>query len=304
MGIVLVPVLKMIAHLYAAFPGWLRLGLGSCLGRFLTLLKLRAKVVEQNLLYAFPNSSSSRARLFGEAYRHLGLLVFEIIMLLGPMRRFTLKNSKLVGAENWRLAKARGTGVIFLSSHVGNWEVMAATGAVHGGMDLTIVTKRLKPDWLHHAIESGRARCGVAGAYEPRTLKDVLRQLGKGETVGFVLDQYAGPPVGLRVPVFGIPVGTSSAVATLARRTGASVLPVVNYRTPQGGFVVEIRPALEWIKTEDAEQEIALNTAKYAQEMEKDIYNHPEQWLWIHRRFKGNLSPLLEREWELGRARR
>jgi KDO2-lipid IV(A) lauroyltransferase len=156
---------------------------------------------------------------------------------------------------------------------------------------------------LHQAIEKGRARCGVTATYEPRTLKDVLGRLKKNGTVGFVLDQYTGPPVGVRVPVFGTPVGTSTAIATLAKRTGAVVLPVINYRTPDGRWKVIIRPAIEWVASEDPAFELAQNTARYASELEKDIYAHPDQWLWIHRRFKGELGPLREGEWNEGRAR-
>ncbi|MCM2277835.1 MAG: lysophospholipid acyltransferase family protein [Oligoflexia bacterium] len=304
MGLILLPLLKCVAWLYVLMPATLRRAWGTALGALLRAFSLRAAVVRGNLEIAFPAEAAMRERIFVEAYRHLGALAFEIIALFGPMRRFVLKNAELRGLENWRQAKAAGKGVIFLSSHVGNWEIMAAAGSLHGGMDLMIVTKRLKPDWLHRAIERGRGRCGVRATYEPRTLKDVLRHLGVNGTVGFVLDQYAGAPVGVRVPFFGVAVGTSTALATLARRTGAAVLPVLNYRTPEGRFVVEIRPALQKGSVGgDAAYEIAAATATYAKEMEKDILAHPDQWLWIHRRFKGDLSPLKEGEWQAGRSR-
>jgi KDO2-lipid IV(A) lauroyltransferase len=296
--------LRAISWGYWFLPAALRVGCGDALGFLLRRLALRRKIVGQNLSYAFPREIERRQALVKDAYRHLGRLTLEILLLLGPMRRFVLRHAELRGAETWRKAHESGKGVIFLSSHVGNWEVMAAAGATHGGMDLMLVTKKLKPAWLHRAIEAGRARCGVKATYEPRTLKDVLAHLKAGGTVGFVLDQYSGPPVGVRVPVFGIPVGTSMAIATIARRTGAVVLPVVNYRDPSGrSFVVEIRETLAWEKSEDSQYELAANTAAYAAVLEKDILAHTDQWLWIHRRFKGDLSPLRLDEWAAGRAR-
>jgi KDO2-lipid IV(A) lauroyltransferase len=297
--------LRSIAWLYGLQPAVLRDFWGRALGVILRKLNLRAKVVRQNLELAFPADARKREQLFNEAYRHLGSLVFEILMLLGPMKRFVLKKCELRGAAHWRDAKAQGKGVIFLASHVGNWEIMAATGALHGGMDLMLVTKHLKPEWLHRAIEAGRTRCGVRATYEPKTLKDVLGHLKRNGTVGIVLDQYAGPPIGVRVPVFGVPVGTSTAIAALARRTGAAILPVVNYRT-KDGWVVDIRAPLGWREVADADttRELAENTAAYSGALERDILDHPEQWLWIHRRFKGDLSPLREGEWDEGRARR
>lgn len=306
------PLIWLLGRAYSASPGFLRRAAVSVLSEVLRAAGIRRAVIRENLARAYPDEAQGRERrnLEREAYRHLARLTFEILMLpsfgalKGALPEFVRKESRLIGLENWQRAKSAGKGVLFLSSHVGNWEVMAATGAIHGGMDLMIVTKRLKPDWLHAAIERGRAACGVSATYEPRTLKDVLRHLHAGETVGFVLDQYAGPPVGVRVPVFGTPVGTTTAVAMLAKRTGASVLPVVNYRSADGSFCVEIREPLEWdaLKAETTEA-LARNTARYAAEMERDIRNHPGQWLWIHRRFKGDLSPLRPGEWSEGRTR-
>lgn len=308
--LILLPWLRALAWAIGALPGFARRALASALGRLLGALGFRKKVIQENLAYAYPGESPAvlglRETLFHEAYRHLGSLVLEILLLLGPfrtMRRYVLRNSELRGAEHWRAAKARGKGVIFLSSHVGNWEVMAAAGAIHGSMDLMLVTKHLKPEWLHQAIEKGRASCGVSATYEPKTFRDVLGHLKRNGTVGIVLDQYAGPPVGVRVPVFGVPVGTNTVIAMLARRTGAAVVPVVNYKDEKGRQIVDIQPALEWRPSEDASYELAANTAYYASLLEGHIRAHPDQWLWVHRRFKGDLSPLRPAEWEQGRAR-
>jgi KDO2-lipid IV(A) lauroyltransferase len=294
----------LIAWLFYLQPKVLQRLWGRSVGGGLRALGMRRPVVEQNLKLAFPQESEAfRQQIVREAYNHLGYLIFEILLLLGPMRRFIANHCRLVGFENWQAAKARGKGVIFVASHVGNWEIMAASGAVLHSIDIMIVTKKLKPAWLHRAIESGRSKVGVQATYEPRTLKDVLRHLSKNGTVGFVMDQYSGPPVGVRVPVFGIPVGTPSAIAMLAKRTGATVLSVVNYRTEKGDFVTEIRSPLAWTECEDPRLEVAENTARFAAVLEKDIYAHPGQWLWTHRRFKGDLGPLRPGEWLEGRSR-
>ena len=78
----------------------------------------------------------------------------------------------------------------------------------------------------------------------------------------------------------------------------------MNYRTPEGKVIIQIEPPLEWQPHENAAYEIALNTANYASVLEGHILKYPEQWLWTHRRFKGDLSPLREGEWNEGRARR
>jgi KDO2-lipid IV(A) lauroyltransferase len=299
--------LKSFAWIYYAMPLKIKLLVVNGLGRFLKFLKFRSEVIENNLKIAFPHADESKLNgLKSEAYRHLAFLFFEIFLLFGPMQKFVKKFGVLKGAENWQNARAQGRGVIFISSHVGNWEVMCSTGALLGGFDLLLVTKLLKPQWFHDLMEHSRLICGVRGTYEPKTLRDVLKHLKSGGTVGFAMDQYSGPPVGVRVPVFKTPVGTSTVVATLARRTGAVVVPVVSYRklTPQGIiWTTEVKPALEWLKDSNVEYEIAINTAQYSAAVEKDIYSYPEQWLWSHKRFKGDLSPLKENEWREGRVR-
>lgn len=292
--------LWLMGQLVARMPGRLRMKIGALLGWGLRGAGFRRSVVRSNIQRMLPDQTE---RLEVEAYRHLGRLILELTLLFGGLRRFVARRSKLIGAEHWREARAHGRGVIFLSSHVGNWEVMAATGAVNG-LDIMLVTKRLKPAWIHQAVERGRASCSVDATYEPRTFKDILRRLQKGMTVGLILDQYAGAPIGIRVPFFGTPVGTHSVVATLAKRTRAVVLPVANRRNFDGTFEVRIGAPIEWIPDADPGRELGLNTARYAQIMEAHVRECPEQWLWTHRRFKGDLGPLRADEWAEGRARK
>ena len=306
MGLIVLPLLRLIAWTYAWLPRPLRQLWSSTLGTLLRLTGYRAAVVRSNLEIAYPGNSAAQIKLrsdiFKSSYTSLANVVFEELMLLGPLKSYILRHAELRGQEHWREATQHGKGAIFVSSHLGSWEIMAARGA-QSGIDIMIVTKHLKPEWLHQAIEKARYRCGVKATYEPRTMRDVLGQLKKGATVGFSLDQYAGPPIGVRVPFFNIPVGTLTTVAVLAKRTGAAVLPVVNYRLSNGRHIVEIRPPVVWLADTDPAQETALNTAAYAALLERDVRTFPEQWLWVHRRFKGDLSPLRPGEWSEGRVR-
>lgn len=295
---------KIVGFLYLAQPRKLQLFWGNVLGGLLYLFRFRIRVVTQNLAIAFPNQVEQRQKILRDSYFHLGNLIFEVLLLFGPLKKFILKYVDLVGLEHVEAAKKQGKGLIFLASHLGNWEIMAAVGGVIAKTDLLLVTKHLKPEWVHQAVEQGRRRCGVRATYEPRTLKDVLAQLKKNGAVGIVLDQYAGPPVGVRVPFFGIPVGTPLLVATLAKRTGAAILPVENFRKPDGRWSVTVHPPLQWKSFPNAHYELASNTADYASLIEKTIRAHPEQWLWTHRRFKGNLAPLGENEWNEPRVRK
>jgi KDO2-lipid IV(A) lauroyltransferase len=260
--------------------------------------------VKQNLALAFPENPSLQKQLEKTSYHQFGNLVLEILLVLSGMKSFILRYSQLIGLNHIQEAQRLGKGFIFLSSHLGNWEIMAATGAILGKSNLMLVTKKIKPEWLHRAIEKSRNCYEVRATYEPRTLRDVLSHLKKNGAVGFVLDQYAGAPVGVRVPFFNTHVGTSTVIATLAKRTGVPVLPVKNYRKSDGSWVVHIHAPLQWKDHPDAHYELALNTAEYTKTLEKFIRSHPEQWLWTHRRFKGDLSPLHPNEWNEPRSRK
>ncbi|MBN21991.1 MAG: hypothetical protein CL678_11990 [Bdellovibrionaceae bacterium] len=271
------------------------------MGRVIYLIGIRRDVVRENLDRAFFNDTQKKKEIEKKFYIEFAQTSFEVLMLFGGLSYFIKKRVELRGIEHWKSAKEKGKGVLFLSSHLGNWELMAARGAL-SGIDLMLVTKKLKPSWFHELIEEGRAKVGVLATYEPQTMKKIIRHLKKGGTVGMIIDQYSGPPVGIRVPVFGIPVGTPSVVAAVARRFDLPVLPVKNYRTSDGKHIVEILPEKKWVESSQGD-EIAVNTALYSKEVESHIYEVPEQWLWSHRRFKGDLGPLQEGEWTQGRAR-
>jgi KDO2-lipid IV(A) lauroyltransferase len=266
-------------------------------------LRFRLGVIQENLGRAFPQDLSKQKTLVQAHYRHLGNLILEILLLFGPFRKFVLNSVQIENGDYLLNARKRGKGSIIVGGHLGNWEVMAAAGGVLVQVDPMIVTKHLKPEWLHQAIQRGRLTCDVKGTYEPRTYKDVVRHLKGNGVVGIIVDQYVGPPVGVRVKFFGTPVGTAQWVATLAKRTGAEVISMINYRKPDGTFVVEVGPPIEWQTHENPRVELALNTQNYSNTIEKVIYRYPEQWLWTHRRFKGDLSPLDPAEWAHPRFR-
>ena len=300
--------LVLLGWIYALSPGFIRVAMAWVVGRIPKLFKYRESVAQQNLKYAFPGESSAveklRDSVLGSSYLHLGHLFLEICMTIGPfcaMPFFVRRNTEFSGYHHWEKAIQQGVGLIFIGTHVGSWEVMAAAGAMRG-IDNLLMTKVLKPAWLHDWMEKGRVRSGVRAAYEPKTLQAVMKQLKRGGAVGVVMDQYAGAPIGVRVPLFGIPVGTSSVGAALARRTNVPVLPIVNYRVKGGRFRVEIRPPVPLDESQPS-RELAVNTAHYVAAVEPDIKSHPDQWLWIHRRFKGDLGPLRPDEWDRPRAR-
>ena len=272
-------------------PRGLELRLGPAVGRLVFRFGLfKRGVVLENLSHCFPQLTPKKRLLLAmRNFEHYGILFFEYLHLFTPVRRhyrdYVSRHSRLEGLTHWRRAHAKGKGVIFVTCHVGQWEMMASAGGL-ADIPLTIVTKVLKPRWLHDRIAAARLSTGVSAAHEPGSAPAVLRALRRGKAVAFMNDQYTPPPAGLPVCFFGVKVNTLSVVGDLAGRTGAAVLPTYTYRDAQGISHVVIEPELS------LGRDATASTQAVASLVEGWVRRHPEQWLWMHRRFKNVTWPV------------
>jgi len=261
------------------------LALGRVLGRAAFAVDWkRRRIAEENVRRCMPElGPDRRERLLRENYEHYGILLLELGHMMTPRpghwRRYAQRVSRLEGFAHWKKAHDKGKGVLFCSAHLANWELMAAAGAL-GGIPITITTRHLKPEWLDARMEATRLSAGVSCVYQPRTMPTVMRGLRDGRSIGFVLDQYMVPPMGQKLRFFGVLVDTLAAVAPLARRTGAAIVPVKQIRAEDGTVRVIIEPEIPLDGSDDE-----LNQA-LASLVERWIRDTPAQWLWVHRRFK------------------
>ncbi|MBI5246710.1 MAG: lysophospholipid acyltransferase family protein [Elusimicrobia bacterium] len=261
------------------------MALGAFLGRLALLFNTRhSRVARENLSKCFPEwTEARREALLRKNYEHYGRMVLELAHMFAPVpghfRAYVQRNVRIVGYENWEKAKARGKGVLFLGSHIANWEFAASVGALKE-IPITIVTRRLKPAWLHDWMEKTRLSVGVRAAYQPRTIPAVMKALRDNGGVVFVMDQYMSPPMGEPMRLFGVRVHTLAAIAPLARRTGAAILPVLPTRDPDGTVRIIIEPEIPLGDDDKADNQ------KLADRVEAWMRAVPDQALWAHRRFK------------------
>ncbi|MFA6030496.1 MAG: hypothetical protein WC969_11630 [Elusimicrobiota bacterium] len=262
---------------------------GRLLGRFLLATRLfRHGIARENIRRCLPElGPAQREELLRRNFEHYGILTLEFLHFFTPIaghyRRYIAGKSRLEGLENWDRARARGKGVLFVSLHMGFWEAVGGYAALGTGRPVTAVTKIVKPPWLHRRVTDGRLSLGVGAAFHPGSIPAILRALRRNEAVAFMNDQYARPPMGIPIPFFGVEVHTLGAVATIAQRTGAAILPGWGWRDENGVMQVRIEPALEF--GEDLKDPVKVTTA-IAARVERWVRAHPEQWLWLHRRFK------------------
>ena len=277
----------------AALPRGAELRLGALLGRTALALGLfKDRVAAENIRRALPElSAAERRRLLERNYEHMGRLFFEYLHFFTPLsghyRRYARRNSRIEGLEHWEAARAKGKGVLIVSLHLGWWEMQAASGGL-AGMPLTVVTRAVKPAWLHELFTERRLSTGVRAALHPGSMPAIMRALRRGEVVAFMNDQYARPPMGLKVRFFGVEVETLSAVGPLAKRTGAAIITATSYRDLDGLTRVFLGPEVDL--GADLDDPVRATQA-LAAVVERNVRRHPEQWLWLHRRFKNVVWP-------------
>lgn len=255
---------------------------GGRLARFIDFK--RARIARENISRCLPElGPRGWDALVRENFEHYGVLVLELSHMFSPIpghwRSYVERTVRVEGLEHWEKARARGKGALFVSTHIANWEFNAAIGAIKG-MSILIVTRNLKPRWLHDWMEKVRLTTGVRAAYQPRTMPPIMKQVRDGGGVVFVMDQYMPPPMGSPLRLFGVLVDTLSAVAPLARRTGAAILPVSARRGADGSFTVTIEPEMTLSDSD------AVDNQRLADLVERWMRENPAQSLWGHRRFK------------------
>ncbi|HTS54156.1 MAG TPA: 4'-phosphopantetheinyl transferase superfamily protein [Burkholderiales bacterium] len=255
------------------------------------LLPFRRRVVLDNLRRVFGNTLAEDqiTRLAQAHYAHMWRLIAEFVTfsLMSQSRRARL--ARVENEQVLRAAHAKGKGVLLLTGHFGNFEVATAAGIMsfpEARDRFHFVRRPFKPRWLE-AIVYGRARrLGFGTLSKEGSLDAFIQRLEAGDLVLFPFDQYAAGRDGIQVEFFGHPAGTFRSLAIIARATGAPVVPAATWREADGRHVLRFEEPLAPIECEDYDEEVRRNTRAYNAMLERLILRHPEQWWWMHRRWK------------------
>lgn len=276
----LVPFGWLIAHLPAAASLWLGRRLGNLAWH---VLARRRALTRSNLTRAFGGELSRMEieRLARRSFEHLGMNLAEVCVLLFRPRSAMLQRVELTGHEHVEKAAAEGKGILLLSAHLGNWELLAPSHALTA-FELSIVVRPLDEPLLHRIAERFRLRSGVELIAKRNGLRDIVRALRRGRMVGVLLDQNSSRAEGVFVPFFRVPASTSKALAVISLRTGAPVVPVFIRRIAGGRHRVEFDAAVP--RPHDGET--TTYTEAFNRVIEGAIRRAPEQWFWMHERWR------------------
>lgn len=258
---------------------WVRLAL-------ILLPKLR-KTAEFNLQLAFPEESDARRKeiLHGMA-RSLGWMAVEFARL----PRYSPKNIEdvivLDGHENFLAGQAKGKGVLYLTGHIGAWELSSFAHAVYG-YPLHYMARPLDNPRMDALVNGYRCLSGNAPIFKNESARAMLKILKDAGTIGILADQNTMYEEGVFVDFFGREACTSTGIARVALHTGAAVVPgYAVWDAELKKYRLRFEPEVELVRTGDAEQDVVANTAKFAKVLEGIIRKYPEQWVWVHARWK------------------
>ena len=272
----------------AYLPWRLGLWVGRRLGDLAYwVLPGRRAVARENLERAFAaeRSGPELDRLCRESFRHLGMILVEACTFYFRPTSILLSRVEVEGVDHLKAAAAHGRGILLLTGHLGNWELLAAAH-VHTGYPLSVVVRPLDSAALDRLVARFRERGGVELIPKRRALRGVREALRRGRMVGILLDQNASRREGLFVPFFGEPASTSKSLALLALWSGAPVVPVFIRREREGRHRVTFESAVPPPATGNREQDILAFTTAFSRIVESTIRRSPEQWFWMHRRWR------------------
>lgn len=267
----------------AALPPPAALGAGAALGALAGALGLRRGVARANLAIAFPElGREARDAILAAHYRELGRVLAEYPRLGARARPGAGAVAAVHGEEHLEAAAAAGRGAILMSGHYGNFELMAAhLGHRH---PMAVVTRRLRNPAVDRWLTARRREAGLGTIPSETGVRDIYAALGAGRFVAMLADQDARRH-GVFVPFFGRPASTAIGPARIALATGAPIIMGFNVRGPDGRHTIHVEPPLtaEEPRSPDAAWRL---TARHAAHLEAWVRRHPEQWFWLHRRWK------------------
>ena len=262
-------------------------GLGRALGRFyLRIDSRRRNLARANLSRAYPELSPAGIdALTVRVFEHFGGVAAELLHAMGHDPHAALSRIETEGADGARAALASGRGVLFLTAHLGNWEWAAlGTGAL--GISSSVIARPLDNPLLDASLTRLRTSTGNSVIAKRDAAREMLRVLRRGGAIGILNDQRSRPPDAVTAPFFGHPTATSSALAKLADRTEALVIPAAAIRIAPARWRLTFEPALDVRTLPEAERGVEKLTARLNGILETMIRRHPEQWLWLHNRWR------------------
>lgn len=260
---------------------------------FYYVAPIRKQIVQDNINRVFKDqlTVNEKIKLAKAFYSHLATTLKELLFM-GWRRANRLDDSIAIKGINYlHDAHKQEHGCFLLSAHLGNWEMaslVAFSRLTPSFGPFHIIRKAIRVKWIERLFFSRTERYGIKRIDKSGASRQIIKAIKNKQTVLFAMDQHAQlkNSEGIAVNFFNKKAGTFRSLAFLSNKFQVPVVPVSCYRLPDYTHMVEFHPPLKAVPHPDAEQALFINTLRYNQQLEKLILEHPEQWWWVHRRWK------------------
>ncbi|MGI8671679.1 MAG: lysophospholipid acyltransferase family protein [Luteitalea sp.] len=278
--------LQGLANVVRRLPQGAAIGFGNGVGRLAWWFDRRHRQITlDNLARTFPERSvQERSRIARQVFKHFGRKLFELLRFSGLPPERQLAAVEFVGVEHIERALAKGRGALIVTGHFGFWELHALAHGLRLGR-MAVVARALDNPLLDGMLEELRTSTGNSVIDRKGGLRRILRALHSNQSVAVLIDQHILNADAVRVEFLGRPAATTSAVAVLAMRTGAAVVPAFSLPLNDGRYRLIYEKALE-LPADDSPEAIRDLTQRCTKMLEKYVRAHPELWLWMHRRWR------------------
>jgi KDO2-lipid IV(A) lauroyltransferase len=277
-----------LVKLLGSPPRGLARAVGAGVGRIaLVAVPRLRRTGHRNLELAFPQKTAAERQLIlSRLYRNLGWLLAEFCQMPHYTPESTKSFIRYEGLEHYLAARERGKGVLILTGHLGAWELSSFYHSLMG-YPMSIVIRRLDNPLVDRLVNHIRCLHGNQVLHKDDFARGLLASMRRGETVGILMDTNMTPPQGAFVDFFGHQACTGSGLARVAMKTGATVMPgFLLWEEATRQYVLRFGAPLTLARSGDLEADAIANTALFTKVIEEYIRQYPDQWLWVHRRWK------------------
>lgn len=247
------------------------------------------KIIAKNLSIAFGDTLSKEQikDISLSAFANLVDTTLGIIERDGMSKSDVVKNVKFEGDEIVQKYIDSNKKIIFITGHQSNWELLSQSIAIHFGITLVGVGRKLDSEVMDKILKENREQFNVEMVYKKGAMKGCIKSLSQNKAVGILIDQALGRDISIDVKFFGKDTTHTPIASILSRKFDIDLIPAFISTDDYKNYIVKVYEPIKSIKTDNQERDLSILTQAQANAMEKAIREHPKEWFWMHKRWKG-----------------
>jgi KDO2-lipid IV(A) lauroyltransferase len=263
--------------------------IGSMLGTVIFFLwhsrrKIGIENVKRVISKGYLPKNTDPVLIVKQTFQNLGRSLVEVIKVYHGRGEEVFSNINIEGLEHLRQAQKKNRGILFITGHCGNWELLALT-ASYRVVPLKVVARRINNPYINALVERVRKSYGNSVIYKHGAIRQILTTLKENKAVGILIDQSVIPSEGILIDFLGSPAWSTKAPVLIAKKTGTPVLPVFIQRNGKG-HIIKIYPEIEILQNRMHQDSFVTAVSVLHSYVERYVMENPSEWLWIHRRWK------------------